>query len=444
MFTNTFVKAVVALAAANLVSAQTFTDCNPLEKTCPAEAAFGKDTGTCDFKSECKIFTSLPGTSVTYEGDGARFRISKEGDGPTFATQKRIFFGRVDVELKSAPGIGIVTSVVLESADLDEVDWEWLGADDYHVQSNYFGKGDTTTYDRVALHNVATPSKTFHTYTIEATSKFIAWSIDGTEVRRLLPDQAKGGSRFPQTPFEIKIGTWVAGGKDSPEGTVEWAGGRTDFSKGPFDAYYKSISIVDYAGGDAPTKDSIKEYVFGDKTGSWESIKVVKGDGADDDKLKTSATITKTQEIQTRTSIEFSTSTLSSDSSKTSGSSSGSSSASSSGASSGTSEKTTKTSDTTSSPVTSTLTSTIVDSGSTTIRTITTTGSANQGTTAATPSASGSSGSGSSSTSGSSQASQTSGSSSAPSTTPNAAAQGVVSFAGLAITAAFGIAFQLL
>uniref|UniRef100_A0A0B7K6L4 Crh-like protein n=1 Tax=Bionectria ochroleuca TaxID=29856 RepID=A0A0B7K6L4_BIOOC len=398
MFTNTFVKAVVALAAANLVSAQTFTDCNPLDKTCPAEAAFGKDSGICDFKSECKIFTSLPGTSVSYESDGARFRISKEGEGPTFATQKRIFFGRVDVELKSAPGIGIVTSVVLESADLDEVDWEWLGADDYHVQSNYFGKGDTTTYDRVALHNVATPSKTFHTYTIEATSKFIAWSIDGTEVRRLLPDQAKGGSRFPQTPFEVKIGTWVAGGKDSPEGTVEWAGGRTDFSKGPFDAYYKSISIIDYAGGDAPTKDSIKEYVYGDKTGSWESIKIVKGDGADDDKLKTSATITKTQEIQTRTSIEFSTSTLSSDSSKTSGSSSGSSSASSSGASSGTT---------------------------------------------ATPSASGSQGSGSGSTTGS-QASQTSGSSSAPSTTPNAAAQGVVSFAGLAIAAAVGITFQLL
>ncbi|KAK7223494.1 hypothetical protein V2G26_011497 [Clonostachys chloroleuca] len=398
MFTNTFVKAVVAVAAANLVSAQTFTDCNPLDKTCPAEAAFGKDSGICDFKSECKIFTSLPGTSVSYEGDGARFRISKEGEGPTLATQKRIFFGRVDVELKSAPGIGIVTSVVLESADLDEVDWEWLGADDYHVQSNYFGKGDTTTYDRVALHNVATPSKTFHTYTIEATSKFIAWSIDGTEVRRLLPDQAKGGSRFPQTPFEVKIGTWVAGGKDSPEGTVEWAGGRTDFSKGPFDAYYKSISIIDYAGGDAPTKDSIKEYVYGDKTGSWESIKVVKGDSADDDKLKTSATITKTQEIQTRTSIEFSTSTLSSDSSKTSGSSSGSSSASSSGASSGTT---------------------------------------------ATPSASGSQGSGSSSTTGS-QASQTSGSSSAPSTTPNAAAQGVVSFAGLTIAAAVGIAFQLL
>jgi hypothetical protein len=33
MFTNTFVKAVVALAAANLVSAQTFTDCNPLDKS---------------------------------------------------------------------------------------------------------------------------------------------------------------------------------------------------------------------------------------------------------------------------------------------------------------------------------------------------------------------------------------------------------------------------
>lgn len=33
MFTKTFVKAAVALIGANLVSAQTFTDCNPMEKS---------------------------------------------------------------------------------------------------------------------------------------------------------------------------------------------------------------------------------------------------------------------------------------------------------------------------------------------------------------------------------------------------------------------------
>lgn len=50
-------------------------------------------------------------------------------------------FGRVDIQLKAAPGAGIVSSFVLQSDTLDEIDWEWLGADPDEVQSNYFGKG---------------------------------------------------------------------------------------------------------------------------------------------------------------------------------------------------------------------------------------------------------------------------------------------------------------
>lgn len=238
------------------------------------------------------------------------------------ATHKRIFFGRIDIELKAAPGQGIVTSVVLESLDLDEIDWEWVGGDTAQVQSNYFGKGDTTTYDRGAYHSVSDPLNTFHTYSIEWTSSSVQWIIDGNTVRTLKYADAQGGSRFPQTPMEVKIGTWVAGGKDSPKGTVEWAGGYTDFSKAPFNAYYKSISIVDYAGGDSPAKDSIKEYVYGDKTGSWESIKVVKGDGSsdddDDDETSTSAAPSKTKTAEpSKTKTAEPTKTKSSDETKT-------------------------------------------------------------------------------------------------------------------------------
>jgi beta-glucanase (GH16 family) len=283
MFSKAFAAAALAISASRLASAQTFTDCNPLEKTCPAEPALGNEKINCDMQSECKIFEALPGTTIEYDDNGMLFRIEKESNAPTIATHKRIFFGRLDVELRAAPGQGIVTSVVLESADLDEIDWEWLGGDDTQVQSNYFGKGDTTTYDRGGFHGVHSPTTTFHTYSIEWTSKKVDWIIDDVVVRTLTYEEAKGGSRFPQTPMEVKVGTWVAGRKDAPEGTVEWAGGYAQWDQAPFDAHYKSISIVDYAGGDSPTKDSIKEYVFGDKTGSWESIKVIKGDGSSDD-----------------------------------------------------------------------------------------------------------------------------------------------------------------
>lgn len=79
---------------------------------------------------------------MTYTSSGAEFTITKSGDSPTIQSKWYIFFGRVSFFLKAAPGTGIVSSAILESDDLDELDWEWLGGSDYvsKVQTNYFGK----------------------------------------------------------------------------------------------------------------------------------------------------------------------------------------------------------------------------------------------------------------------------------------------------------------
>jgi len=53
-----------------------------------------------------------------------------------------------------------------------------------------------------------------------------------------------------------------------PEGTVAWAGGKTDFGQGPFDMYVKEVSIQNYNPADS--------YEFSDKSGSWQSIKINK------------------------------------------------------------------------------------------------------------------------------------------------------------------------
>ncbi|KAI5462106.1 concanavalin A-like lectin/glucanase domain-containing protein [Mariannaea sp. PMI_226] len=189
-------------------------------------------------------------------------------------TSKYIFFGRVDVEVRAAPGAGIVTSAVLQSDDLDEIDWEWLGGDNTEVQTNYFSKGDTSTYDRGGFSDVTDPIGTFHTYTIEWTPKAVTWMIDGAVVRTLPNTGQQGSSGFPQTPMQVKLGTWVAGRPDAAPGTIEWAGGLADFSQAPFVGYYKSISIVDYAGGDAPTTKAVQNYVYGDHSGSAGSIQL--------------------------------------------------------------------------------------------------------------------------------------------------------------------------
>ncbi|WQF86160.1 Putative glycoside hydrolase family 16, concanavalin A-like lectin/glucanase domain superfamily [Colletotrichum destructivum] len=303
MFSKILSVATVALATTSLVSAQTFTTCDPTKKDCPPDPALGKSV-SIDFTkgNDDSIFRKLDGTSVKFEDGGALFSIGKETDAPTMASKKYIFFGKVDVVLKASPGQGVVTSVVLQSDDLDEIDWEWVGGDNAQVQTNYFGKGDTSTYDRGAYHPVSNPLSEYHTYTIDWTQESVKWIINGALVRELKYADAKGGAMFPQTPMEVKIGTWVAGRKDAPKGTVEWAGGYTDFSKGPFNAYYQSITITDYQGNKGAK--GAKEYVYGDRSGSWESIIVKTEGGSDDDKSSSaSKTASKTESKTTLSTV---------------------------------------------------------------------------------------------------------------------------------------------
>ena len=74
----------------------------------------------------------------------------------------------------------------------------------------------------------------------------------------------------------IKLGSWDAGYKGNAKGTVEWAGGYTDYDNGPYDMQVRSIVIKDY------TKDA-KTYTYTDGSGSWESIEVGTEPVSDDD-----------------------------------------------------------------------------------------------------------------------------------------------------------------
>ncbi|GAP88360.1 putative ice nucleation protein [Rosellinia necatrix] len=292
MFSKVLSATAVALAASQLVSAQTFTACDPREKSCPPDPAIGKEKAVViDFtQGKNSFFTAAEGTTITYDGKGAAFTMKKETEAPTVTSSKYLFFGKVDVEVEVAPGVGIVTSVVLQSDDRDEIDWEWLGGDSAQVQTNYFGKGDDSTFDRGGYSPVSNPQTTTHTYTIDWTKDYVHWIIDGTLVRELKYADAKGGSRFPQTPCQLKLGTWVAGNSKAPEGTVQWAGGLADFSKGPFTAYYKKVTIQDYANGVA----NAKQYVWADGSdGSYQSINVETTDGKDSGDETTTSTTAK-------------------------------------------------------------------------------------------------------------------------------------------------------
>ncbi|KAJ9649018.1 transglycosylase [Coniosporium tulheliwenetii] len=265
-------RTIAALASAATLftssAAQTFSNCNPLTQGgCPADTALGKAVNI-NFGSGASDSFTAEGSTISYDSNGASFTVAKPGDSPKVTSKWYIMFGKVDVWLQAAPGAGIVSSFVLMSDALDEIDWEWLGAAPDEVQTNYFGKGQTTTYNRGAFHADAGSQAGFKKYTIVWTASQIVWQIDDVTVRVL--EASAAGSQYPQTPMQIKFGAWAGGdvNLNSP-GTVEWARGPTDYSAGPFTMRVKAVSVADYSTG--------TQYQYGDSAGTWQSIVAVGG-----------------------------------------------------------------------------------------------------------------------------------------------------------------------
>jgi beta-glucanase (GH16 family) len=143
-----------------------------------------------------------------------------------------------------------------------------MGGNSTHAETNYFGKGNDTSFDRAFYYPVSSNvQENFHNYTVVWTSDKLEWLIDGQLVRTLPYAAANGGNTYPQTPMTVRLGIWAGGDPGNSKGTIEWAGGLTDYSKGPYTMYIQSAAISDASTG--------KSYEYGDHSGSWQSIKVV-------------------------------------------------------------------------------------------------------------------------------------------------------------------------
>ncbi|CAG8983907.1 hypothetical protein HYALB_00005547 [Hymenoscyphus albidus] len=267
MFSKSFFTIAAAVLSWHPVNAQTYSACNPLFSTsCPPNTALGKSINVDFTKGSVNSFTALG--NPTYDSTGAHFTVAKAGDSPQLASVFYIMFGKVTVTMKAAPGAGIVSSLVLQSDTLDEIDMEWLGADDSEVQTNYFGKGDVTTYNRGAFNPAPNNQGQFITYSIEWTQNQIVWQVGGKTVRVLTPATADA-NQYPESPMQVKFGSWAGGDASNPPGTISWARGPTDYSKGPFTMTVQSLAVTDYSTG--------TQYKYGDTSGKWGSIQAIGG-----------------------------------------------------------------------------------------------------------------------------------------------------------------------
>jgi beta-glucanase (GH16 family) len=270
-FSSTLLTFGLLLTALSPATAQTFSECDPTQAnvtSCPDDPALGSNFNFNFAQPNISDTWNYTNGMAKYTSNGAEFTINKRFDSPTVRSKFYIFFGHVEVIFKAAAGQGVVSSIVLQSDNRDEVDWEWIGGNNTHVQSNYFGKGNDSTFDRAVWHPVDKPIDNFHNYTVVWTSDMIQWYIDSALIRTLPYKDANGGHNFPQTPMTVRLGIWAGGDPSNNNGTIEWAGGLTDFSQAPYTMTVKSVAVTDFSTG-------VKAYQFGDKSGSWQSIKKI-------------------------------------------------------------------------------------------------------------------------------------------------------------------------
>ena len=202
------------------------------------------------------VFESLTnGTeflSIKYSHDGINFSskglqmtIKKPFDNPSLVSTEYIMYGKVEAEIKGSHGSGLVSSFYLQSKDLDEIDIaEILGSDPYRYQTNFFIKGNTTTYDRGDFHNlpIHLSHDQFYKYGCEWTFEKIVWFLNDVPVRELIRGNKHG---MPTSPMRVIFSLW-AGEDTQNKDTIAWSGGLTDYSRGPFTMTVRNLRVENY------------------------------------------------------------------------------------------------------------------------------------------------------------------------------------------------------
>lgn len=112
--------------AAPLAQAQTFSNCNTKLPSCAPNKAQAA-TLNANFAGASSLpagwVQSVCKGKTAYDANGVGFTVAGSGDCPGIETEAYVFFGHFEVKMKAAPGQGIVSSIVMESDALDEVDW---------------------------------------------------------------------------------------------------------------------------------------------------------------------------------------------------------------------------------------------------------------------------------------------------------------------------------
>lgn len=201
--------------------------------------------------------------NTKYLGDGSKANWVSEGQpvafdnsvlltmapstvGTLLSSTHYVWYGKVSATMKTSRGAGVVTAFILMSDVKDEIDWEFIGTDVQHAQSNFYWQGTLNYTNEKNLSSANTDSE-YHTYTLDWTPDSITWEVDGSPQRTLNKadtfNTTTNSFQYPQTPARVQFSLWPAGDPKNGQGTVEWAGGQIDWNSPYMTNGYYSAAV---------------------------------------------------------------------------------------------------------------------------------------------------------------------------------------------------------
>lgn len=258
-----------------------------------AQNSPGSDTGNCytgrynftsaraynaanptDVSPDPTIFDWVvtPGSKVAYNSDGSVTFTLQPGSASGMSMTRFIKFGKVTGRIVTATSVGAVTGFITISEKHgtasdgsgatsqinDEIDWEVLGKDTSHPETNFFDY-QSSKMER-GMHggpiSGSITANTQHDFTIDWRSDGISWIVDGNQMRYQSQNTsfAKDGGLpagtpwFPTQPSRVALSLWDGGAS-----VASWAGGPTDFSK-PVTATFSYVDVQCYDSSNNPVQ----------------------------------------------------------------------------------------------------------------------------------------------------------------------------------------------
>lgn len=247
-------------------------------------------------------FTSLDGiqANTIYLGDASKADWVSEGKpiaydnsvmltmapdtvGTLLATTHYVWYGKVSAKMKSSAGKGVVSAFILMSDVKDEIDFEWVGADLQHVQSNYYWQG-VLDYHNSGNLSASNTNTDMHEYAVDWTPDSITWYVDGQSQRTVKKSDTWNATSnhydFPQTPARVMLSLWPAGSEKNGKGTIDWAGGLIDWNSPDMTNgfYHSQVYEVDIQCYDPPRGANVtgsKSYKYTSTVGTNNTVSIV-------------------------------------------------------------------------------------------------------------------------------------------------------------------------